>query len=73
MERIGIEETLLEYHRVIDKNWQYTIERLEQLPKEATHVQSVCINRAYIQYYEQIDIQKGSSTLYWALEFVKQL
>ncbi len=73
MEHMGIEDILLEYHRAVDKNWQYTIEQLEQLPQDAIHVQSVCIERKYIQYYEQIDTQKGSSTLYWALEFVKQL
>ncbi len=71
MEHIGIEDILLEYHRVIDKNWNYTITQLEQLPEQATNIQSVCIGRAYIQYYEKINTHKGSSTLYWALEFVK--
>ena len=73
MERIGIEETLLEYHRTIDKNWCYLIERLETLPVDATNIQMVCINGAYIQYYEKIDSIGNKSTLYWALEFVKQM
>ncbi len=68
MKRIGIEETLLEYHKVTGKNWNYTAQPVDVLPEGAIQVRSVCINGTYIQFYEEEDFEKESSIIYWALE-----
>ncbi len=68
MKRIGIEETLLEYHKVTGKNWNYSIQPVDKLPEDAIQVRSVRINGSYIQFYEKEDFDTRSSVVFWALE-----
>ncbi|WP_062062741.1 hypothetical protein [Aquimarina longa] len=68
MTEIGIEDTLLEYHKVTGKGQNYTIKFVDKLPEDANQIQSVCINSKYIQFYERVDLEKLSNTIFWALE-----
>lgn len=72
MSKIGIEEILLEYHKTTGKNWEYTIESVEKFPEDAISTRSVCLNGAYIQFYERLDIENASSTIFWVFEFMKE-
>ncbi|TSE07930.1 hypothetical protein [Aquimarina algiphila] len=72
MKRIGIEDTLLEYHNVTGKNWSYSIKCIDAIPDDAFSARAVCINGAYIQFYEQININESSSIIFWALDFMKK-
>ena len=71
MTNIGIEEILLEYHKATGKDWKYTIESVQEFPEDAINIRSVCINDAYIEFYERLDIENTTSTVFWVLEFVK--
>lgn len=72
MTNIGIEEILLEYHKTTGKDWKYIIESVEEFPEDAVNARSVCLNGAYIQFYERLDIENASSTIFWVLEFIKE-
>lgn len=72
MTRIGIEEILLEYHKTTGKDWDYNVKSVSEFPEDAMEIRSVCINGAYIQFYERLDIDNKSSTVFWILEFVKE-
>lgn len=72
MKRIGIEETLLAYHNVLGKNWNYSIQCVELIPDDVFSAKAVCINGAYIQFYEQINTEESSSIIFWALDFMKK-
>ncbi|WP_024772916.1 hypothetical protein [Aquimarina macrocephali] len=72
MNTMGIEETLLAYHKETGKNRNYTIVPVDKLPSDAREVRSVCLNGTYIQFYERINIEQNSSEIFWVLEFVKE-
>lgn len=68
---INIEETILEYHRATGKNWEYAIEQVNEFPDGITEIRSVCINSAYVQFCEIMNIEKTKSMILWKLEFEK--
>jgi hypothetical protein len=72
MIKIGIEEILLEYHKATDKDWNYIVKPVTEFPEDAFNIRSVCINGAYIQFYERLDIENTSSVIFWVLEFIKE-
>ncbi|QKX05359.1 hypothetical protein HN014_10675 [Aquimarina sp. TRL1] len=68
MDILGIEEILLAYHKVTGINREYSITMLKELPLDVKEVRSVCINKSYIQFYEEIEIEHNKSAIYWVLD-----
>jgi hypothetical protein len=64
---MGIEQTLLEYHKTTDKNWSYAIQHIDVLPEQVYNIRSVCINTTDIQFYEKTDIDTHSSIIFWRI------
>ncbi|TPN87144.1 hypothetical protein [Aquimarina algicola] len=71
MKRIGIEETLLEYFKVTGKDWQYSIQYIDNFPKDIIEIRSVCINNKHIHFCEEGDLNNFNSIIYWTLDATK--
>ena len=70
MAKIGIEDTLLEYHKVTGKDSTYIIKYVNKFPDDAHQIRTVNINGKSIQFYEKTDIENMSSIIFWTLESV---
>lgn len=62
---MGIEEVLLEYHKATNQNWSYQVVVSEILPQLSIDITTVTINGTDINFWEIMDVDKKSSTIYW--------
>ncbi len=65
---MGIEDTLLEYHKATGKDWKYHIKYVDTMPDFAIQIREVCINKSYIKFYEQMDNETKESVIYWMID-----
>ncbi|WP_155839671.1 hypothetical protein [Aquimarina latercula] len=52
----------------MDPTWKYTIKSTSDIPVGVSDIRSVSIRGTHIKFYEQMLIEKSSSTIYWMLD-----
>lgn len=66
--KIGIEDILFEYHKVTAKGLIIAVVHLQKLPDTARNITAACIGNKHVLFYEDLDIDFNTSTVYWTFD-----